>query len=96
MCYFLLCKRKVKFALQFELEQQLCLLGRDEVTAWLSMRGRPWNVDPMFRKYVASNIEGVVTRAETMACKSERESVRAFFHSLLLTYLFAGSPDQFE
>ncbi len=33
----------------------------------------------MFRKYVASNIEGVVQRAETMACKSERESVRASF-----------------
>jgi len=59
---------------EFELEQQLCLLGRDEVTAWLSMRGRPWSVDPTFRKYVAANIEGVVQRAETMACKTERDS----------------------
>ncbi|KAM6495848.1 hypothetical protein JOM56_008554 [Amanita muscaria] len=59
---------------EFDLEQQLCLLGRDEVTAWLSMRGRPWSVDPAFRKFVAANIEGVVQRAETMACKTERDS----------------------
>ncbi|KAF8621580.1 hypothetical protein AX15_007606 [Amanita polypyramis BW_CC] len=59
---------------EFDLEQQLCLLGRDEVTAWLSMRGRPWSGDPMFRKYVSANIEGIVQRAETMACKLERES----------------------
>ncbi|KAF8640045.1 hypothetical protein AX17_001287 [Amanita inopinata Kibby_2008] len=59
---------------EFDLEQQLCLLGRDEVTAWLSMRGRPWTVDLMFRQSVAANIDGVVKRAETMACKTERES----------------------
>lgn len=61
--------------LQFDLEQQLCLFGRDEVTSWMSMRGRPWAVDLLFRQSVAANIDGVVKRAETMACKIEREQV---------------------
>ncbi|PFH52762.1 hypothetical protein AMATHDRAFT_1809 [Amanita thiersii Skay4041] len=59
---------------EFELEQQLCLLGRDEVAAWLSMRGRPWTIDLIFRQSVAMNIDGIVKRAETMACKTERDS----------------------
>jgi transformation/transcription domain-associated protein len=77
MSFALSFMKLLKLGLQFELEQQLCLLGRDEVADWLSMRGRPWSADPLFRKYVATNIEGVVQRAETMACKSERESVSA-------------------
>jgi transformation/transcription domain-associated protein len=37
------------------------------------MRGRPWAVDLLFRQHVVANIEGVVKRAEIMACKNERE-----------------------
>ncbi|KAF8897572.1 hypothetical protein BD779DRAFT_388223 [Infundibulicybe gibba] len=58
---------------EFDLEQQLCLFGRDEVTSWMTMRGRPWAVDVTFQRSVAANIDGVVKRAETMACKNERE-----------------------
>lgn len=60
---------------KFELEQQLCLLSRDEVSHWLQLRGRPWAIDPTFKNYVAAHIEGIVKRAETMACKLERDSV---------------------
>ncbi|KAF7352758.1 hypothetical protein MVEN_01242100 [Mycena venus] len=49
----------------------LFLLCRDEVMTWL--RGRSTNTDVNFRKLVAANIDGVVKRAETMACKIERE-----------------------
>ncbi|KAF8195850.1 FAT domain-containing protein [Mycena galopus ATCC 62051] len=56
---------------EFDLEQQLCLFGRDEVMTWL--RGRTASTDANFRKFVAANIDGVVKRAETMACKIERE-----------------------
>ncbi|KAJ7507855.1 hypothetical protein B0H11DRAFT_2271401 [Mycena galericulata] len=56
---------------EFDLEQQLCLFSRDEVTTWL--RGRAGNNDANFKKLVAANIDGVVKRAETMACKVERE-----------------------
>ncbi|KAJ7682762.1 FAT domain-containing protein [Mycena polygramma] len=56
---------------EFDLEQQLCLFSRDEVMTWL--RGRATNTDANFRKFVAANIDGVVKRAETMACKIERE-----------------------
>ncbi|KAJ7700136.1 hypothetical protein B0H17DRAFT_1158131 [Mycena rosella] len=56
---------------EFDLEQQLCLFSRDEVMTWL--RGRSGNPDANFRKFVAANIDGVVKRAETMACKVERE-----------------------
>lgn len=58
---------------EFDLEQQLCLYGRDEVISWLSMRGRTWTVDQFFRQSVTANIDGIVKRAETMACKLERE-----------------------
>lgn len=63
---------------QFELEQQLCLFARDEVMTWLHGRGKPWNFDLAFRTNVAENIKGVVKRAETMACKLERDQVRPF------------------
>ncbi|KAF7355349.1 hypothetical protein MSAN_01451500 [Mycena sanguinolenta] len=56
---------------EFDLEQQLCLFSRDEVMTWL--RGRATSADANFRKFVAANLDGVVKRAETMACKIERE-----------------------
>ncbi|KAF8076441.1 hypothetical protein FPV67DRAFT_1558921 [Lyophyllum atratum] len=58
---------------EFELEANLCLFSRDEVNSWLAMRNQPWQVDMLFRQSVAANIDGVVKRAETMACKLERE-----------------------
>ncbi|KAJ7179098.1 FAT domain-containing protein [Mycena filopes] len=56
---------------EFDLEQQLCLFSRDEVMTWL--RSRTPNADANFRKFVGANIDGFVKRAETMACKLERE-----------------------
>lgn len=40
----------------------------------------PWTVDLVFRQNVAMNIDGVIKRAETMACKTEREQVRGSEH----------------
>ena len=40
---------------------------------WLHGRGKPWTFDLSFRTSVAESIKGVVTRAETLACKLERE-----------------------
>src|ERR1700722_6579879 len=42
---------------------------------WLQGRGKPWTFDVSFRSNVAANIDGVVKRAETMACKLERDKV---------------------
>ncbi|GLB33849.1 putative PI3 PI4-kinase family protein [Lyophyllum shimeji] len=58
---------------EFELESNLCLFARDEVNSWMAMRNQPWQADMAFRHHVSLNIEGVVKRAETMACKIERE-----------------------
>lgn len=38
-------------------------------------RQKPWAVDLAFRQNVAANIDGVVKRAETMACRIERDQV---------------------
>ena len=45
---------------------------------WLHGRGKPWTFDLSFRTSVAESIKGVVTRAETLACKLEREQVITF------------------
>ena len=37
----------------------------------------PITVDLTFRQHVATLLEGVVNRAETMACKVEREQVKS-------------------
>ncbi|EPQ59490.1 hypothetical protein GLOTRDRAFT_136350 [Gloeophyllum trabeum ATCC 11539] len=59
---------------EFDLEQQLCLFARDEVITWLHLRNKPWNAaDITFRNHVAANIDAIVKKAETMACKVERE-----------------------
>lgn len=42
---------------------------------WMHGKGHPWTFDVTFRTSCAANIEGVVKRAETMACKIERETV---------------------
>lgn len=51
------------------------MFARDEVMTWLHGRGQPWTFDISFRTNCAANIEGVVKRAEVMACKLEREQV---------------------
>ncbi|KAK1236603.1 transcription-associated protein 1 [Marasmius sp. AFHP31] len=73
---------------EFSLEQQLCLFARDEVFGWLTQQQQhrqntaahpgavppaPITVDLAFRQHVETLLEGVVSRAETMACKVERE-----------------------
>jgi len=60
---------------EFDLESQLCMFARDEVMTWLHSRNKPWTVDLAYRGHVATCIDGVVKRAETMACKVERDQV---------------------
>lgn len=60
---------------QFELEQQLCLFARDEIVTWCHGQKRPWTHDLQFRVNAAALIESLVKKAETMACKAEREQV---------------------
>lgn len=45
------------------------------MTNWLATRGKPYAMDLNFRQQVAMNIDHIVRRAETMACKLEREQV---------------------
>jgi transformation/transcription domain-associated protein len=66
---------------EFDLEQQLCLLSRDDVVNWLTLRQRPWSFDAEFRKYVAAHTDNIVKRAESMACKIERDNVRTILLS---------------
>jgi transformation/transcription domain-associated protein len=58
---------------EFDLDQHLCLFGRDEVTHWFQIRGKSSLFDLSFRKSVINCIENIVSRAEQMACKIERE-----------------------
>ncbi|KAG6831589.1 hypothetical protein H0H92_009062 [Tricholoma furcatifolium] len=58
---------------EFELEQSLALYGRDEVNAWMALRNQPWATDAAFKQSVSSNVDSIVKRAESMACKLERE-----------------------
>ncbi|KAF5369949.1 hypothetical protein D9758_001009 [Tetrapyrgos nigripes] len=58
---------------EYPLDEQLCLFVRDEVINWFTTRGRPPNIDPNFRQHVALNVDSIVKRAETVACKIERE-----------------------
>lgn len=55
----------------------MCLFVRDEVMTWMHThyRGRVPQIDMNFRIHVAGNIEAIIKRAETMACKLEREQV---------------------
>ena len=45
---------------------------------WLHVSRRALTVDVNFRSLVADNVKSIVDRAETMACKQERERVRSF------------------
>lgn len=53
---------------------------------WLHGRGKPWTFDLSFRTSVAESIKGVVTRAETLACKLEREQVSIYLIQFLLCW----------
>lgn len=55
-----------------ELEHQLCLFSRDEVMTWLAMRNKLGPVDAQFRSFVLQNNDYIIKRAETLACKLER------------------------
>lgn len=63
---------------KFDLEEQLCLVSRDEVVNWFSICARPWTFDAEFRKSVAAHTEQIVEKAETMACKLERDNVSIY------------------
>ncbi|KAI0028299.1 FAT-domain-containing protein [Vararia minispora EC-137] len=58
---------------EYDIEKQLALFSRDEVVAWLSQRGQPFNFDLPFRQSVQANIAGVIKRLDTLSCKIERE-----------------------
>jgi len=65
---------------------------------WLHGRGKPWTFDLSFRTSVADSIKGVVTRAETLACKLEREQVsihRTQFTIIGLTSRCVGCPKSY-
>ena len=59
---------------------------RDEVMTWMHShyRGRAPQIDMNFRIHVAGNIEAIIKRAETMACKLEREQVRHRMFSIFV------------
>ncbi|KZT05505.1 atypical/PIKK/TRRAP protein kinase [Laetiporus sulphureus 93-53] len=57
----------------YDLEQQLCLFARDEMMMWLQTRKGQMTYDVSFRSNVAAAIDGIVKRAEVLACKLERE-----------------------
>lgn len=58
---------------EYELDQHLCLFIRDEVLTHSNIKGkRDTNQEAMFRARVTDNINGIVSRAETMGCKIEK------------------------
>ncbi|KAF9224621.1 FAT-domain-containing protein [Gyrodon lividus] len=59
----------------FGLEEQLCLFARDEVMAWMHGRCQPWTPDLFFHTNCAANIDGVVKRAEVMACRPKCDQI---------------------
>ncbi|KAJ7590989.1 hypothetical protein C8J56DRAFT_1135339 [Mycena floridula] len=62
---------------EYDLEYNLCLFGRDEAASWMAMRGKPWSTDVNFRQNIGVMIQGIVQRAESMACKIERDQATA-------------------
>jgi len=58
---------------EYDLDQQLCLFARDEVMTWIHGRGKQWTHEESFMQSVSHNIGVVVSRAEMLACKAERE-----------------------
>lgn len=58
----------------------------------MTMQRRPWTVgDAAFRQGVAANIDGIVKRAEIMACKTERENVSNLISGVLSFTYFSSN-----
>ena len=60
------------------MDQQLSLFLRDEVLTWYNIHQQIPQVDATFRNQVSSMADGVVKRAESVACFPEREKVSRF------------------
>jgi len=58
---------------EFEMDQQLSLFLRDEVLTWYNIHQQSPQVDGTFRSQVATMVEGVVQRAEALACSTNKE-----------------------
>ncbi|KZT41150.1 hypothetical protein SISSUDRAFT_1059707 [Sistotremastrum suecicum HHB10207 ss-3] len=58
---------------EFDMDQQLSLFLRDEVFTWYTMHGRSPQMDNAIQNQVAALVDGVVKKAEILACKLERE-----------------------
>ncbi|KAJ3722891.1 FAT domain-containing protein [Lentinula raphanica] len=58
---------------EYAMDTPLRLFARDEICSWLIQRGRPVTVDQGFRQAVNLCIDAAVNRAESMACKVDRE-----------------------
>ncbi|KAI0092413.1 atypical/PIKK/TRRAP protein kinase [Irpex rosettiformis] len=58
---------------EYEVSQQMCLHGRDEVITWHHTARKPYMFDIAFRSQVSLYIGSIVKRIEIMACKLERE-----------------------
>jgi transformation/transcription domain-associated protein len=57
------------------MDQQLSLFLRDEVLTWYNIHQQSPQVDATFRKQVASMVDGVVKRAESVACLPDKDKV---------------------
>jgi transformation/transcription domain-associated protein len=58
------------------MDQQLSLFLRDEVLTWYNIHQQSPQVDGTFRSQVTTMVEGVVQRAEALACSTNKEKVR--------------------
>ncbi|CAG8494689.1 11619_t:CDS:10, partial [Ambispora leptoticha] len=67
---------------EFDLEQHLSVLVRDELLTWHYVSKKPVT-EPQLRQKVAQNVESIVKRAETLACKEERDKRMPVFQPLL-------------
>jgi len=59
---------------EYDMEQQLGLFLREEILYWYSAHGKQAHADIIFRGHIQQNVDFVVRRAETLACKMERET----------------------
>lgn len=78
---------------------------REEVLQWYQTQGKPPHPDIVLRSQVQQNVDHVVRRAELMACKLERDTVRWYDSSkamkpILITFALqqpgSEKPDHFS
>ncbi|KIY49251.1 hypothetical protein FISHEDRAFT_41474 [Fistulina hepatica ATCC 64428] len=60
---------------KYDLEQHLCLFVRDEVAHWMTVRAKVWQNEPTSQTFMATNIDQFIKRAESVACKTERDLI---------------------